>query len=1375
MKNNQRPTIPENFPSSPLEAARFYRSQGFIPFPINRPNEGTEKEKGKKPKIKGYRSLKPSDITEEYLTLHWGMENPPGVGCILSGNHIVFDLDAKNDEGESARKYLQENELLNSLPRERTANGYHLHCLCPDHPRKDNHGKIRKSPLSKSLSEGLVAEVMSEGMPITVAPSQHKSGRVYHWEVTGALPEITWDRLSKIFGFSSVSKRKPGRPRKEKPWWSKWKQDLRTLQLVTALKKIEVLGECLDSETGKYAVRCPWESEHSGPPSEAPESDTVIFTKENTLPSFKCLHAHCTDRTIVDFLELIEERQPGIIAEHCTEDRVWSPNSKAVNGRKKVLLPAPGRSFSQFAAELGKVAGSEFDLLRRGREVVEVSKISHGVERSEASLASLNPRSLVTAVERKAEVGTLKSDAAGDSTFVVKSMTESQARLLRECGPFLDSLPVIDRTLQAPIPRKIEGLLVYPIPGYDPASRTWMAPKAPRLHSMSVDEALNLLLGELLCGSEFGGFCWRDDQAQLHALARLVTPFIRGLINWDRGPIWIFAGNREGCGKDTCADLTHILYTGSSVIGAPLSKGSDDELRKRITSALKCVRQFFHLANLKGFLNYPSLEAATDGSCVWEDRLLNVNEVATLRNEMEFSISSNNAKWTPDLERRCRQIQLHVPNECLNDILFRHQDIRAYVLENRAMILSAINALVVKWVSDGCPDGRTRFNAFPSWGRVIGGIFASCGLADPCLPHPESESAGDHETAGMRLLYQASFEKFGEKPVEKDRFLSFVKSQPTILDKFDWIDLTEQGGKIKFGRLMAKYEGRQLRDVTMTIEVSSKNHKSYRFRKSSLGGSWGSEPYASSEAEIIPSVRVSGPLSDNTKALHPYGRTSPTSLSPAIKVTNLADLREINNCFTKDAPLSCFLQTEDLASGEASTPEEGDHHTLVLYQEGAPVFAIDLTLLRYDLIPIEPLLRSAVVISYEGKELVSFLQERCGVALPTIRCLHTGHQLLTAGENSLCILETLVGEFKLEQTLHNPSEGDQRIGIYAAPGIVNLLTLDEFLCQEIGEAHLKEIWELENSIIPVTVRMEQNGLPFDRALLLRLADSATPGADTLFNHLDSDDRVRATFKPLGTQTGRFSCCTPNLQGIPRGPIRKSIHAPAGRIFIIADYCHIELRIAASIAKAKTMILAFESGKDIHTITASQILEIPVKEIDSDQRCLGKALNFGLIYGQTPKGIQKSASKKFGVDITLSEAARFLRRFFAAYPEFQTWHEACKTAAKTGVKESRTLLGRRRLLPDDIEEWKRTNALVNSPIQGTMADGLKRSLLLLDEKLSEDAKLVSVIHDEVIIEVAQDSAERTQRLLDTCLTSGMASIVKGVPIAVESRISKTWAE
>ena len=593
------------------------------------------------------------------------------------------------------------------------------------------------------------------------------------------------------------------------------------------------LGTCLDPDHYKWSIRCPWENEHTGGAAEAPGSDTIIFNSPETMPGFRCLHSHCESRGIQDLVEWAECQKPGIIAAHCANLRVWQPGHTNAKGRPRIILPALGRAHGQFGSELGVLIAPNLDLFRFASNVVEIRTVEKASKKGAIPgqmLSIIRAAELVTAIERSVETGVLREDDAGDEVFIVKSMTEQDARITLASEFFACCLPRILRLLDVPVPHLDDnGKLIYPNPGYDERFETWLDPTAPKLRTMSHSEALHWLLGELFCMPEDGGFWWHDEQARIHALARFITPFCRGLMGWKRTPLWIYDGNREGSGKDTCADVTHNTYTGRSIVCAPLSKDCDEEMRKRITSALMAGSRFFHLANMKGHVRYAALEAATDNSGVWEDRRLGVSETIVLPNETEFSFSANNATWEPDIERRCRRIRLRFTADDINGHRYRHPDILAWVRRHRDDLLSAVAALVAEWVRQGCPDGPSPFTSFPEWGRVVGGILHANGLPDPCLPHEDSQTSGDQATKAMRDFFKLAFDHFGDREVLKREFQEFVQQNEDVHELFDWIDFGARRGQTSFGKLVSKFDRRELSGITLRINQTSKNRADYRF------------------------------------------------------------------------------------------------------------------------------------------------------------------------------------------------------------------------------------------------------------------------------------------------------------------------------------------------------------------------------------------------------------------------------------------------------------------------------------------------------------------------------------------------------------------
>jgi len=300
-----------------LTAARFYLEDlKWAVHHLYPPDKGEEKERGKKPWCKGWRDHKAADVTLDDLNKVFGAATSNNVGVVVRPPFVAVDLDSKADSGESVRAWLAEHPQLADVPRERTGGGSHLHFICRDLPL--HLLKARKAP-SAQINEKVTAELYVNGLNLVVAPSVHKSGHRYIWEVTGPVPEVRWADLNALFGFEKPEEKKDASAKsagKQKRWWTVFKGDLASLDILALFRSAELLGECIDPDESKWAVRCPWEHEHSGELKDEAGSDTVVFASQ--APAFKCLHSHCAERTMEHVCAWFENQTPGVIDKHCT-------------------------------------------------------------------------------------------------------------------------------------------------------------------------------------------------------------------------------------------------------------------------------------------------------------------------------------------------------------------------------------------------------------------------------------------------------------------------------------------------------------------------------------------------------------------------------------------------------------------------------------------------------------------------------------------------------------------------------------------------------------------------------------------------------------------------------------------------------------------------------------------------------------------------------------------------------------------------------------------------------------------------------------------------------------------------------------------------
>ncbi|TWT93372.1 DNA polymerase I [Botrimarina colliarenosi] len=286
-------------------------------------------------------------------------------------------------------------------------------------------------------------------------------------------------------------------------------------------------------------------------------------------------------------------------------------------------------------------------------------------------------------------------------------------------------------------------------------------------------------------------------------------------------------------------------------------------------------------------------------------------------------------------------------------------------------------------------------------------------------------------------------------------------------------------------------------------------------------------------------------------------------------------------------------------------------------------------------------------------------------------------------------------------------------------------------------------------------------------------------------------RVHCSFNQVVAATGRLSCSDPNLQNIPirteeGRQIRSAFTASEpGWKLLAADYSQIELRVLAHFSQDDTLCQAFAEGQDIHTLVASQVNGVPLEEVTSEMRRGAKAVNFGIIYGQSAFGLAKS------LGIPQDVAARFISDYFARYPGVADFMlDTLDTAAQQGYVE--TLLGRRRSIagvrkpsipkgslfddrPQPIQMNLPERTAVNTVIQGTAADLIKLAMLAVSRRLRGEGlrtKLILQIHDELVFDAPEEEVEQ----LTTLVTEEMQGVADlRTPLAVDIGVGDNWAE
>src|SRR5438128_3454192 len=265
-------------------------------------------------------------------------------------------------------------------------------------------------------------------------------------------------------------------------------------------------------------------------------------------------------------------------------------------------------------------------------------------------------------------------------------------------------------------------------------------------------------------------------------------------------------------------------------------------------------------------------------------------------------------------------------------------------------------------------------------------------------------------------------------------------------------------------------------------------------------------------------------------------------------------------------------------------------------------------------------------------------------------------------------------------------------------------------------------------------------------------------------------RLHADFRQIGAPTGRFACTNPNIQQVPHAVEyrRCFMGHPEKRRLVIADYSQIELRILAEFSGDQAFIDAFNSGADLHRVTAAQVFNVSQDQVTKEQRDFAKRLNFGVVYGI---GAQRF-SMMTGLSVT--EAEDVLRRYFATYRKLDAY---LRESASRAVSEKEARTGSGRLVkfnydPSDRQQVSMTQRHgKNAPIQGTSADILKRALRLLNDELrNTSAKIVNIIHDEIVVEVDENESRDVAQKVERAMCVAGEEYVTTVPVKVESQIA-----
>lgn len=293
-----------------------------------------------------------------------------------------------------------------------------------------------------------------------------------------------------------------------------------------------------------------------------------------------------------------------------------------------------------------------------------------------------------------------------------------------------------------------------------------------------------------------------------------------------------------------------------------------------------------------------------------------------------------------------------------------------------------------------------------------------------------------------------------------------------------------------------------------------------------------------------------------------------------------------------------------------------------------------------------------------------------------------------------------------------------------------------------------------------------------------LAKLKSTYVDSLASKIESDNRIHTTFMQTVTATGRLSSVEPNLQNIPirqeiGGKIREFFTAEDEYMIIDADYSQIELRMLADISKDQTMIDAFNSNEDIHTITASKVFNVRPEEVTPELRRRAKAVNFGIVYGISEYGLAKN------INSSSKEAKEYIQMYLEKYSKIANFMKDIVDKSKELGYVS-TIFGRRRYIKEFQSKNKNIikfgeRVAMNTPIQGSAADIIKLAMNRIYNRLKENnlkSKLIMQVHDELLIECPICEVDMASKILK----EEMENVIKlSVPLTVDLNVGKNWYE
>lgn len=271
-------------------------------------------------------------------------------------------------------------------------------------------------------------------------------------------------------------------------------------------------------------------------------------------------------------------------------------------------------------------------------------------------------------------------------------------------------------------------------------------------------------------------------------------------------------------------------------------------------------------------------------------------------------------------------------------------------------------------------------------------------------------------------------------------------------------------------------------------------------------------------------------------------------------------------------------------------------------------------------------------------------------------------------------------------------------------------------------------------------------------------------------------KIHASYRQVGTDTGRLSCAEPNLQQVPRtADFRSLFTASPGCKLVVGDFSQIELRVAAELSEEPRMIEAYQAGRDLHTETAALMLGIELEEVSKAQRQSAKIANFGLLFGAGAATLRKQAIAQYGLALSLSEARKIVSGFRMAYPKLYDWQTIVGNRDTAAVL---TLYGRRRILVGFNDRY---TVRINTEVQGTAGDIGKIAMAMLYKEITargskfKDVRIIAMVHDEIVLECPEHLVSECELMLKQNMENAGRVLCVRVPIVAEVSSGYRWSE